>query len=359
MEKFIIFLLLISPTLAYSQVDADSLIKKYKLNFAQPDYPAFKSLGLESSNLLRPSNVSEFGVVASEFYNGNNLIIPKSFAMEVSPVLLMNINKMTLSEYQKNHIWKTSRFSLGTLRDSLNTSNIAIGYRISIINNGDLRTDNTAINELRELLEKRSKMRGELRTQFLKENNLNPFDITDSIEAEIDTFIVKNIEIKKEALDKKIKEFKVNYENEHWNAQKLDFAIALAGSSPDSLLGNVNYNSFQLWATYAHPIFKSKGQLLFGLNYQNYQLADTIYNAFSVANRNYFGNNKIKFFIEEQLEYKDETESGNLLINLGGELNLSGGLWLDLSAGLTKDFKENSSNLVSQFRFRYTIPDKN
>jgi hypothetical protein len=118
--KQIIYILLLLPVLGYSQTDADSLVKNYKLNFAIPDFPAFKSLGTEPSNILRPSNVENFGFVSSEFFNGNNLTIPNSFAVEVSPILMMNVNKMTLSEYQENNALKTSRFSIGAKRDFYN-----------------------------------------------------------------------------------------------------------------------------------------------------------------------------------------------------------------------------------------------
>jgi len=85
--KKILVLLAIIPVMGLAQNNADSLINKYKLNFALPDFPAFKSLDIDGSHLLRPSNTTEFGVIASEFYNGKNLIIPESFALEVSPIL--------------------------------------------------------------------------------------------------------------------------------------------------------------------------------------------------------------------------------------------------------------------------------
>jgi hypothetical protein len=358
MKKIMICLLSILPSAAFSQFDADSLVKNYKLNFALPDYPAFKSLNVDPSNLLRPSNVTDFGVIASEFADGNRLAFPSAFAMEVSPVLLMNVNEMTLSEYQKNNAWKTSRFSLGTLRDAGMTSKIALGYRISLINKGDLRIDRAALKEMSGMLEARSQTRGELRTKYLQEHGINPFDITDSIETEIEAYIEAYIDVKKEEFDLIIKEFKEDYENKNWNAEKFDLAFALTGSSSDSLIKSIDYSSFQFWATYAHPLLKHRGQFLIGLNVQNYLIAGKSFNLVSLSNRNYLGNNKVKVFIEEQLEYSNETRSGYVLLNLGGEVNISGGLWIDLNAGLTTELQDDASGFISQFRFRYTLPDQ-
>ncbi len=358
MKKIIICILAVLPSVAFSQFEADSLVKNYKLNFALPDYPAFKSLNVEPGNLLRPSNVTDFGVIASEFADGNKLAFPSAFAMEVSPVLLMNVNEMTLSEYQKNNAWKTSRFSLGTLREAGMTSEIALGYRISLINKGDLRIDKAALREMSSMLEARSQTRGELRTKYLQEHSINPFDITDSIEAEIDTYIEAYIDVKKEEFDLIITQFKENYENKNWNAEKFDLAIAITGSSSDSIIKRIDYGSFQFWATYAHPLLQHRGQFLIGLNVQNVLIAGKSFNRVSLSNRNYLGNNKVKVFIEEQLEYSNETRSGYLLLNLGGEVNLSGGLWIDLNAGLTTEVKDETAGFVSQFKFRYTLPDR-
>ncbi|MFZ4635394.1 MAG: hypothetical protein ACOYNO_14405, partial [Saprospiraceae bacterium] len=249
--KQIILMLLFIPVWGYSQTDADSLIKNYKLNFALPDYPAFKSLGTEPSNILRPSNTTDFGFVSSEFFNGNNLTIPNAFAVEISPILLMNVNKMTLSKYQKNNAWKTSRFSFGANRDSLNTSKLSVGYRLSVINKGDLRTDKESLKSLISLLTNRSELRGKLRTDYLKKYNLHPFNITDSIQILIDEYIEERIEKKKSEFNAEIMKYKEQYKEDNWNAEKLDFALAIVGKSPDNFLGNIGYNSFSFWTTYA------------------------------------------------------------------------------------------------------------
>jgi hypothetical protein len=184
---------------------------------------------------------------------------------------------------------------------------------ISIINEGDLRTDKEELKKLSNLLAERSKLKADLRNQWMIENKKFPGDLTDNDKVLIDKYIEENIEIKKAVFDAKINDFKEQYKEENWNAEKFDLALAIVGESPDTLLGNIEYNSFSIWATYAKPIFKNKGQFLIGINYQNYYLNDEMYSSFSLSNRNYFGSNRIKGFIEEQVEHDSRNKGTNLL----------------------------------------------
>lgn len=356
--KTIIILALLLPILAFAQIPSDSLVKNYKLNFALPDNPAFKALGTEPSNILRPSVTQDFSFISSEFFNGKNLIIPESFGVEVSPILLMNTEKMTLSEFRKNNAFKTSRFSLGTFKDSLKTRNISLGYRITVINKGDLRTDKKGLEDfLQKVAVERAKQYADLRIKFLIENNLQPFDLTKEDSLRMEEYIKNNINETSDDFEKRIDKLKEKYKNDNWNATKLDFAAALVGQSPDSLLSNVTFRNLSLWSTYAIPI-KKFAQVLLGVNYQLNNIQAEDYHSISISNRNYFGSNRIKFFFEEQLKYDQFLgEKTSLLLNVGAEANLSKGFWIDLNAGLTKDYNNNTSDFVSQLRFRYTLPE--
>ncbi|MBL7879823.1 MAG: hypothetical protein JNN23_08175, partial [Chryseobacterium gambrini] len=205
--KKLIFLLLIFPVLVLAQNPSDSLVKNYKLNFALPDNPAFKALGTEPSNILRPSLTQDFSFVASEFFDGKNLIIPTSFGVEVSPILLMNTETMTLSEFRKHNAWKTSRFSLGTFKDSLKTRNISFGYRITIINKGDLRTDKEDLEEfLQKVAVAKSKQRADLTVKFLQENKLTfDKDLTPDQKNMLEKYINDNIDETGDEFEERIK----------------------------------------------------------------------------------------------------------------------------------------------------------
>lgn len=346
------------PLLAFAQIPSDSLVKNYKLNFALPDNPAFKALGTEPSHILRPSLTQDFSFVSSEFFNGKNLIIPTSFGIEISPVLLMNTEKMTLSEFRNNNAWKTSRFSLGTFKDSLQTRNISLGYRITVINKGDLRTDKKGLEKfLQQVAVAKSKQRADLVIKFLEISNLKIYDLTREDSLKMEKFVQYNFNETDEEFEDKIKKLKEEYKNNHWNAEKLDLATAFVGQSPDSLASNISFRNFSVWSTYAFPI-RRFAQVLLGVNYQLNKLKDQDYHLISISNRNYFGTNRIKFFFEEQLKYDqflgDKTD---LLLNVGAEVNVNKGFWVDLNAGLVKNYNKNSSAFVSQLRFRYTLPE--
>ncbi len=356
--KTIIILVLIFPIFVFAQIPSDSLVKNYKLNFALPDNPAFKALGTEPSNILRPSVTQDFSFISSEFFNGKNLIIPNSFGIEISPILLMNTEEMTLSKFRRHNALKTSRFSLGTFKDSLKTRNISLAYRITVINKGDLRTDKEGLEDfLQKLAVERSKQYADLRIKFLLENNLLPFNLTEKDSIRMEEYITNNIDEASEDFEKRVDKLKEEYKNNNWNAEKLDFAAALVGKSPDSLLSNVTFRNLSLWSTYAIRI-KKYAQILLGVNYQLNNIQDKDYHSVSISNRNYFGSNRIKFFFEEQLKYDQFLgDKTNLLLNIGAEANLSKGFWIDLNAGLTKNYNNNTSDFVSQLRFRYTLPE--
>lgn len=122
---------------AAGQVQPDStLMEKYLLDFVVPDMPAFKALGSDPSNLLRPSDIKKFAAMLTPFYSNNTGVIPKNFAAEFAP-WKMAPNKWTLQEYTnsayKRFLYRSS-FSLGTINDTTKfPAKLAIGYRVSFL----------------------------------------------------------------------------------------------------------------------------------------------------------------------------------------------------------------------------------
>lgn len=352
--KYLFSLLLILPLLAQGQDNSNILVKDLKTNFALPDFPAFKALSIEPSNILRPSTAEDFGFVADEFYNGQNLIIPKSFAAEFNPLLLLKRKTLTLAQYRKLWILKTSRISIGTNRDSLNTRKLALGYRISLRNKGDLKRDEGSKIEvfLNSLSNKADEM---ARSKFAYAESKG-YIIPNMTDEQMNDLQANGSTFDYQAY---IDELKKKYANDNWNAEKFDLAFAVVGNSPDSLLSNVQYDSFNAWLTYALPCGKS-GQWLLGANYKNFNALDNKnFNAFSLASRFYGGSNALKGFLEGQFEWKEQEKQRNLLFNLGGELTLMAGLWVDFHAGYLRDIERNTSGFTSGFKFRYTVAKSN
>ena len=139
--------------------DIDSItLSKLKLNFVVPDMPAFKSLGTNPSNLLRPSTTQAIAVNTSEFFQAGKFVLPEAFAMEISPALILNSKKgpQQLKFYQKNAVLNSFRISLGTSPDTILSAsgrNLALGLRISLIDKGDPVSDPDYLQSVVNLLE--------------------------------------------------------------------------------------------------------------------------------------------------------------------------------------------------------------
>src|SRR6187455_1012027 len=92
-KVFLLLTMAASSIVSFSQ-DIDSLtLSHLRVNFTVPDMPAFKTLGTDPSNLLKPSTPQALAVSLSTFVQNTELIVPDGFAIEISPALLLNSNK--------------------------------------------------------------------------------------------------------------------------------------------------------------------------------------------------------------------------------------------------------------------------
>jgi hypothetical protein len=352
----------------YSQ--NEETIGENKLNFAIPDLPAFKALGSEPSNILRPSTPESFSMIISQFYNGENISLPANFAAEIAPWILAKSNRITLADYHKHDILYSTRISLGTSRDSLNQYNFALGLRFSIIDKGDLKNDKDFLDLLFAKLEEHLDKKDALRLQFMHDHELS-FDEYNAnkelYEQEIEKMIQGNI-------DEEIETMKKAYKEVYWNREKLDIAFATVGYSTDSIGSNLGFKSFDGWVSYALPVLKMRdsdetaihspkryaGQLLVGGNFKSYEHRfdnKTYFNAF-LNTRLYVGSNRIKGFAELQYSYLQFEESNHLLMTLGGEVNPIDGIWLEFYAGMERNTDINLNSSVAKFNLRFSIPEK-
>jgi hypothetical protein len=214
---------------------ADDPIGNHKLNFATPDLPAFKALGAEPSNLLRPSTPESFSMILSQFYNGDNISFPANFAAEIAPWILAKSNQITLSEYRDHALLYSSRVSMGTSRDSLNRYNFAIGIRFSVIDKGDLKNDPVFLAMIIEKLARHLAEKEKIRDQYLLDHKITEEEYANHpelIEQEVARLMQGNI-------DKEIETLKAEYKKANWNREKLDIAFATVGYATDSL-GKIN-----------------------------------------------------------------------------------------------------------------------
>ena len=367
--KLVIILLIALQSLCKSQEPDSVLVKNYKIDFAVPEQPAFNILGTNPSDILRPSDVKSLSVILPQFYNGSDLIIPQAISMEVAPFLLIKNNTIKLNEFDKNPWLYNFRISIGTSKEDVNKvkySKIAFGARVTLINEGDLKSDKKYRNELQKLMQLEVKTDNEYKIEFLALKGLILKDYVlneDRYEGEFEKFVEDK---KGEIFQKKLNEIKENYKKENWNKRKLDIAYAYLGVSPDSIIKNIKSKKHSTWLTFGYPLTK-KGQHLIGLNY-TYVYADSLnkmtdqienfkYSTLSLGTRFYYGSNDFKGFIEGQYKFSGLNDSHNWLLNTGTEINIKEGIWLVFNIGYyVNDINKNSSkkSFYSGFSLRFS-----
>jgi hypothetical protein len=340
--------------------------------------PAFKSLNTEPSNLLKPSTPMAFAVTISELYQDRKFLLPKAFALELSPSLLLNANKppTQLKEYARRAVANSFRISLGTSADTiLNSSsrNLGLGFRISLINKGDLATDTNAHKKISPLLEKfRKNVRRVSLAKFADLKGIDKtevdweFKITGNpvMKEEFDKYLADEEESSQKIFLEDFRKLKEEYKKENWNATKLDIALAILGTSADSLFDNLKFNRADLWITWAQKIGK-KAQLLLGLNAQSVNnLTDTSNSAsnssfsnISIPARFLMGTNRVKGFVEAQYSYLGELKHNKFFFSLGAEVNIIDGVWVNLTGGFDENTSLKISKFIANFNLKITLPE--
>ncbi len=402
-------------TIAQSQPDS-TLIEKYLLDFVVPDMPAFKALGTDASNILRPSDVKKFAAMLTPFYSNRAGVIPKNFAVEFAPWKLAS-KKWTLNDYNtdpgKRFLYRSS-FSIGTINDTTRfPAKLAIGYRVSFLSkradiyrapevkheifnqegklkvSGSMTSVQIALNKLTDYwvnnkvmpsppIVERPKYYINHRSDFNKflisidDSTLNA---EPALKTVYDNFIkeyrgpdktISEKEIKDlvQSFGKRIDEYIEEYKKNNWNASRFDLALAWAAQSPDTLIANAQFSLFSAWATWALRIHKG-GQLLIGGNLtlprtekvlSTSESSQTTNVRYNLNLRYYLGTQDVRGFLEGQYKYKNfVTANESLLINLGAEFKLGSTFWVVASAGLDNYLNEPKplNKFVSSLDLRY------
>lgn len=370
----IIIILYAGVTSSRGQDNSKFLLENIKVNFAVPDLPAFKAMGTESSNLLRPSTTEAISAILPQFWSNGRGVLPSSLAVEIAPFYVAHQKDnlpMTLMNYIDNSFWKSFRISLSTSSDSTQKEPSAIklglGLRFSIINKGDLKSDIKYLENKANLSMNRAVFNGYKRN-YARINNIDDIDEAirndNTLEDKIKEFVKLNYNLDiltNSEIMKNTEKFIKDYKQKNWNAEKLDIAFALVTRSPDQFTSNLKFNKFSTWITYARPC-KDWGQLLVGGNYSNAsafsdkEKKDINFSDWSLSSRMYVGSNNFKGFIEAQYTYKGFDSSKNWFTYLGLETVVMNGIWLHLYGGYQAG--DTVSQVVSNLDFRFTLPEK-
>ena len=326
-----------------SDPEPATLAGSYRLDFTIPDSPASSLLGFDDSNILRPTSVREFAMSLGEAVSSaNGLSLPRAFAFEFSPALLIGGKNLSLQAYQKNRELYRLRLSAAARREEgeAGPTEMAVGLRISLIDKSDLRTDEAFISQVtaidREILNVIDSLRpGE-----------DPANLPDSLNSRVETLKAQKTTLISTRAKKA---------DEQWNNDAFDIALGARFAAKDSLGNDLRANDFVGWLTYAKG-FGDWGQWLFGL--QAGTARDTTNNTFaftgSASSRFYIGVNQYKAFLE--LQAAAEEIADTFLINGGGEARLRNGMWVAFGGGTEYDFTLKQWRVVSKFSVRIGLP---
>jgi hypothetical protein len=156
-----------------------------------------------------------------------------------------------------------------------------------------------------------------------------------------------------------------DYRRRHWNDERLDLAVAVSAASPDSLLANIGFRRADAWITYAMPALKRHGQLLIGLNANVARGAldslaaggrDAHFNL-SVPARLLVGTNRVKGFGEVQYTYTGTDGAHKAFFNLGTELNITDGMWVNFYAGVDYNATADAGTFKTNLDLKLTLPE--
>jgi hypothetical protein len=380
MKKVFFLLLTIYQVNCFSQNVKDSVfikiadssvLQKVRLGFAVPDIPAFKALGLDPSNILRPSEAKELVLTLGSFRSEGDFIIPKNLAVEIAPALLIN-PWYTLNQYQKNGLLRAftkTRLSLGTSEDKkVKTSYLSLGLRTALIDKADFRNDRSLLKDSLYPLQDTfiANINKKLALFIQKIGGPEKYDSSFSKSQQDSILNIIKDQVKKETkidFDKSYNKLIENFKKRNWNAAKLDFAYSLVLQSPDSLLGNAKVNKNYFWLAYATRPGKNNnwGQFLFNISNAFFNSNDKIYNEFTGNFRFYVGANKVKGFIECQYQNIDSPSKARLetlYAQVGLEASIFKGVWLHFGTGVLNGLNgNNKSQLLSNLNLYLTLPE--
>jgi len=283
--------------------------------FALPSIPAFTFLNVSPEKISRPGTLKDVAVdlVSGVDKDGRSV---QGVALEIS-VAELGGPAISLKEYQGSRtkfILQNLRISLGTVKasgDSASTD-AALGIRIPIFNNSDPMTDAMYTKELGQVL------------------------ITARPATPQDTTNIEALRGKKRDLDKR-------WQSEHWNASRLEFALAFSGRCLNSELGNGKFLGSGFWGTLGVALGRW-GQVLALLQYEyrnnlpgQLESNDLTYGGRLVAGTpriNLFGELLgTNSFLKEGSRPTGASEHASGSWSLGVEYRLANGLWLATGLG--------------------------
>jgi hypothetical protein len=303
-------------------------------NFSVPEAPAFVLLNEYPTTILRPGDLRTLTVQVADFANSGG-VLPKTFAMEFSPAMLLNGASLSIQEYQKNPYPYRFYLSAGVKRinESSGRTQGSIGFRFTMFDDADPRLDTNYLAKLGNILL----------------SDLQQDEPTAPPTGSVTHTTRDNLEQQITALQK-------SRANRLWNAEKIEIGFGSRYDAKDSLAKNFAMDKIAGWFSATFPV-GSTGQFLFGLTAMAERSKSGLLDSTltSVAARFYLGANTLKAFGEVQVLIPNDNYAQQFL-GFGVEFNPAGGFWLDVSFGINKK-GSNDAIFQSMFNIHWNLLD--
>jgi len=317
----------------------------YKVDFAVPDMPAFKALGADPSELLRPSDPKAFALMLAD-QTSTFRLIPQSFAAEFAPARLFSAGKLTVGEYTSHAALYNARVSLGSLRrsDSTGGSAVAGGVRMTLGNSSDF---------VRHVVDLRDGVYGRASRDFRQANRARRDSLPDTTFTRLQNDYADSLA--RDSVDRRIGPIRDKY-RDNWNGSTFDVAYAISFESPDSFTHGLAPARHLAWISWSLPVV-SWLQGVAGAN-GAYSRPDSAWVFdYSGALRLAGGINEFKLNLDGQ--YKHDGAEGRTvwLVGFGAEVMVFSGGWVDFALNWEKDATGGGVRFVPGIKYRYTMPE--
>ncbi|MBI5471432.1 MAG: hypothetical protein HY961_03715, partial [Ignavibacteriae bacterium] len=292
-------------------------------------------------SILRPVSVTEVALAATDFVRGGS-ILPRAFAAEFSPGLLIGGRSLSIREYQAKPFWYRARISLASRSFDDNTGRVqaSLGVRLTLMDDADPRTDAEFIQNLSDLAQQIN------RAVARKLQSAPP--------TESGPITVESADI--ELLEEEVEHARAKQRDAKWNANMTEVAAAVRFTSFDSLAKNARADKYQAWLAGSFSVAKW-GQFIFNLSgsLERNVAGAMDSTAIIMDSRFYFGSNDIKVFGEGQIAAVSNSPA-LYLFSVGGEINPVSAFWLEFAAGFQK-FGSEPAIIKTAFQLRWNLPE--
>lgn len=332
------------------------------LDYAVPESPAFKILGTDPDNILRPTSVRTGAISIGNYLFASGSVVPKNLAVEFSPLLANS--RANLAQYNQNKFWYRMRLSIGTNVKTNGAFEIAEGLRFTLVDKSDLRTHTWFLEKLATYAESKAVIINQAAREYLKENpssNLTFVDVIEKMDSDIGLqnevwAIACRLRSDKSMDAGYVEHLRDSIRNSLWNAPVWEIAAAALQSSADSLLKNIGQVAqAALWTNAGYPL-GTKAQLLGGLKVETAKDDSSKWQTnFSAGARIFYGSNEVRGYLQGQYDYQDQSSSGYAA--LGCEFNITNGLWADFALTFSAE-DGGSTSFKPILNLKFGTPEK-